>query len=329
MTQHYLTVDSLSAGELLAVLDLADELKADRRWREDLHGCSIGMIFEKPSTRTRISFEVAIRELGGHPVVLNTGDLQLGRGETIEDTARVLSRYLSAVVVRTFAQSPLELLAGAGSIPVINALTDFSHPCQVLADLQTIREYKGHLSGLKLAYLGDGNNVAHSLLRAGALTGMHVAVASPPGYEPIPQVVGVAERHAREHGGTVTVTADPLEAAADADVVYTDVWASMGQEVEHDARLLLFRPYQVGSQVMQAARPDAIVLHCLPAHRDEEIAASVLDGDQSVVWTQAENRLHTQKALLLHLLTGGEDQRDGAQTAHLPADAPVRTPSRW
>ncbi|CAN5460618.1 ornithine carbamoyltransferase [soil metagenome] len=300
--RDYLTVDALGIPELAKVLDLADELKADRRPRDDLAGLSIGMIFEKPSTRTRISFEVGIVELGAHAVVLSAGELQLGRGETIEDTARVLSGYLHAIVVRTFAQSRLSTLAAAGSIPVVNALSDFEHPCQVLADLQTIRERKGRLAGLKLAYLGDGNNVAHSLLRAGAMAGMHVAVGCPPGYDPIQQVVEAARAVAAGTGGTVTVTADPLAAAKDADVVYTDVWASMGQEDEHDARLLLFRPFQVNAQVMEAARPDAIAMHCLPAHRGEEISADVIDGRSSVVWTQAENRLHSQKALLLTLL---------------------------
>jgi ornithine carbamoyltransferase len=305
-TRDFLTVDALSVPELFKTLDLADELKAERHrgpsLRDDLRGCSIGMLFEKPSTRTRVSFEVAIHELGAHAVILNAGDLQLGRGETIEDTARVLSRYLHGLVVRTFAQSRLETLAAAGTIPVINALSDFSHPCQALADLQTIREYKGALAGLKLCYLGDGNNVAHSLLQAGAMTGMHVAVGSPPGYEPIPQVVESAAEIAAEAGGTVLVTHDPLAAARDADVVYTDVWASMGQESEHDARALMFGAFQVGEHVLEVARPDAIVMHCLPAHRDEEIAADVIDGQQSVVWTQAENRLHTAKALLLFLL---------------------------
>ncbi len=320
MKRDYLTVDALSSAELVKVLDLADELKAERRASQerpataeltaadhsnDLAGRSIGMIFEKPSTRTRVSFEVGITELGATPVVLNASELQLGRGETVEDTARVLSRYLHALVVRTFAQSRLEALASAGTIPVINALSDFSHPCQALADLQTIREYKGGLQGLKLAYLGDGNNVANSLLCAGAMVGMHVAVGSPPGYEPIPQVVGIARQLAAETGGQVTVTADALQAARDADVVYTDVWASMGQEGQHDARMLMFRPFQVGYHVVEAARPDAIVMHCLPAHRGEEIAGDVIDGQQSVVWTQAENRLHAQKALLLFLLGQG------------------------
>ena len=300
--RDYLTVDSLSSEELTKVLDLADELKRNRAPRTDLAGKSIGMIFEKPSTRTRISFEVGITELGGHAVILNASELQLGRGETVEDTAQVLSRYLHGIVVRTFAQSRLETLASAGTIPVINALSDFSHPCQALADLQTIRERRGSLAGLKLAYFGDGNNVAHSLLKAGALAGMHVAVASPAGYEPIPQVVSAAEEISARTGGQITCTADPLEAAADADVVYTDVWASMGQEGEASARMMLFRPFQVNSHVMESAKPDALVMHCLPAHRGEEIAADVIDGPNSVVFDQAENRLHSQKALLLFLL---------------------------
>ncbi|MPZ73178.1 MAG: ornithine carbamoyltransferase [Nitriliruptorales bacterium] len=301
--RDYLTVDSLTSEELAKVLDVADEFKRDRRPRDDLAGKSIGMIFEKPSTRTRISFEVGIAELGGHPVILNASELQLGRGETLEDTARVLSRYLHAVVVRTFAQSRLEMLAAAGTIPVINALSDFTHPCQALADLQTIREHRGGLEGLKLAYLGDGNNVVHSLLKAGALAGMRVAIGSPAGYEPIPQVVDQATRIAAHTGGDVFCTADPLEAAADADVVYTDVWASMGQEGEAAARTMLFRPFQVNRQVMDAAKPDALVMHCLPAHRGEEISADVIDGPNSVVFDQAENRLHSQKALLTFLLT--------------------------
>ncbi|HUH08662.1 MAG TPA: ornithine carbamoyltransferase [Egibacteraceae bacterium] len=302
--RDFLTVEALSIEELWKVLDLADELKANRQQRDDLAGMSIGMLFEKPSTRTRVSFEVGIGELGARPLVLSAGDLQLGRGEPIEDTARVLSRYLHALVVRTGAQSRLEALAAAGTIPIINALSDFSHPCQALADLQTIRERKGGLAGLKLAYLGDGNNVAHSLLKAGAMAGMRVAVGSPPGYEPIPQIVQHAKALAAETGGDVVVTADPLEAASGADVVYTDVWTSMGQESEADARPLIFRAFHVGYHVMEAAAPGAIVMHCLPAHRDEEIAAGIIDGPQSVVWDQAENRLHSQKALLLFLLAG-------------------------
>jgi ornithine carbamoyltransferase len=300
--RDYLDVDALSRDDLQSILDRADELKAKRGPRDDLHGAAIGMIFEKPSTRTRVSFEVGIAELGATAIVLSASELQLGRGETVEDTARVLSRYLAALVVRTFAQERLERLASAGSIPVVNALSDQAHPCQALADLQTIREHKGALEGLRLAYLGDGNNVAHSLLRAGALAGMHVAVACPSGFEPSATVVEQARAVAAGTGGSVDVTADPLAAARDADVVYTDVWASMGQESERDARLLMFRPFQLGYHVLDAARDDALVMHCLPAHRGEEITAEAMDGPNSVVWDQAENRLHTQKALLLHLL---------------------------
>ena len=303
--RHFLDVDALTAGELTALLDLADALKAERAPRTDLAGRSVGMIFEKPSTRTRVSFDVAVAELGGHGVVLNATDLQLGRGETIEDTGRVLSRYLHALVVRTFAQSRLEALAGATTVPVVNALSDTSHPCQALADLQTVRERAGGLAGLTLAYLGDGNNVAHSLLVAGATAGMRVVVASPPAYQPD---AGVAERAAAlaaRTGGRVLVTADPLEAATGADVVYTDVWASMGQDAQRAARMAALRPYRVDDDVLAVAHDDAIVLHCLPAHRGEEIAAEVIDGPHSAVWDQAENRLHTQKALLLFLLGVG------------------------
>jgi ornithine carbamoyltransferase len=304
MTRHFLTVTALSPDELLGLLDLADLLKADRAPRDDLRGRSIGLLFEQPSTRTRVSFEVGIAELGAHPVVLSSRELQLGRGETIEDTARVLSRYLHAIVIRTLDHQTVERLAGAASVPVINALTAFSHPCQALADLQTIREYKGRLAGVRLTHLGDGNNVAHALLQAGAMAGMHVTIASPSGYEPIAQAVEAARRDAAL-GGTVTVTDDPEAACADADVLSTDVWASMGQDEEAEARRLLFRPYQLGAPLLRRARPDAIVLHCLPAHRGEEITAEVIDGPQSVVWAQAENRLHAQKALLLLLLGVG------------------------
>ena len=302
--RDYLTIDALSISELTDVLDLADDLKRHRVPRSDLTGLSVGMIFEKPSTRTRISFEVAITECGARAVVLTASELQLGRGETVEDTARVLSGYLHAVVVRTFAQSRLETLAAAGDIPVINALSDAAHPCQALADLQTIRAHKGGLAGRKLAYLGDGNNVAHSLLRAGAMTGMEVAVGCPSGFEPDPAVVADAERLAADGGGKVWVTNDPLAAALEADVVYTDVWASMGQEAEERARIERFQAYQVSARVMDVARSDAIAMHCLPAHRGQEIAADVMDGPQSVVWEQAANRLHSQKALLLALLAG-------------------------
>jgi ornithine carbamoyltransferase len=305
MTRHFLTIDELSAGELTALLDRADHHRAQRGRSAALAGRTVGLIFEKPSTRTRVSFEVAVAELGGTPLVLSSRDLQLGRGETIADTARVLSRYLHALVVRTFGQDRLEELAAAGSIPVINALSDHSHPCQALADLQTVRARLGALPGVRMAYVGDGNNVAHSLLRAGALAGMHLTVVTPPGHEPDPAVVAAAERRAEDSAATVAVTTDAIVGVKDAQVVYTDVWASMGQEDEHAARVARFGSYQVNADLLALAAPGAIVLHCLPAHRGEEISADVIDGPQSAVWDQAENRLHAQKALLELLLDDG------------------------
>ena len=267
----------------------ADRHKADRRARDTIGGAQVALIFEKPSPRTRVSFEVAVHELGGYPLPLAGAELQLGRGETLEDTAAVLSRYVHAIVLRTFAQESLERLARGGSVPVVNALSDYSHPCQALADLQTIREGKGRLEGIRLAYLGDGNNVAHSLLFAGAKMGMHVAMATPVGYEPIPQVVRRASEIAAATGGSVELTHDPETAAKDADVLYTDVWASMGKEMEHGERALIFKPYQLSTDTVMAAAPDGIVMHCLPAHRGEEIAAEVMDGPNSAVFDQAEN----------------------------------------
>jgi len=305
--RDFLSVDDITPDELVALLDGADRHKAGRRPRTTLQGRTVALIFEKPSTRTRVSFEVAVHELGGYPLPLAGTDLQLGRGETIEDTATVLSRYVHAIVLRTFAQESLERLARAGSIPVVNALSDYSHPCQALADLQTIRERKQRLAGIRLAYLGDGNNVAHSLLFAGTKMGMHVAVATPIGYEPIPQVVRRATEIAAATGGGVELTHDPEAAAKGADVVYTDVWASMGKELEHSERALIFKPYQLSTDTLAVASPDVLVLHCLPAHRGEEIAAEVMDGPNSAVFDQAENRLHTQKALLSWLLVGSPD----------------------
>jgi ornithine carbamoyltransferase len=305
--RDFLSVDDVTPDELVALLDGADRHKAERRPRTTLQGRTVALIFEKPSTRTRVSFEVAVHELGGHPLALSGSDLQIGRGETMEDTATVLSRYVHAIVLRTFAQESLERLARAGSIPVVNALSDYSHPCQALADLQTIRERKQRLAGLRLAYLGDGNNVAHSLLFAGSKMGMHVAVATPVGYEPIPQVVRRATEIASATGGSVELTHDPETAAKGADVVYTDVWASMGKELEHGERALIFKPYQLSTDTLAAASPDVVVLHCLPAHRGEEIAPEVMDGPNSAVFDQAENRLHTQKALLSWLLAGSPD----------------------
>ena len=303
--RHFLVDDDLSPSEQERILDEADRMKKDRFSARPLGGPkSVAVIFEKPSTRTRLSFEAGIAELGGHPIIIDSRSTQLGRGETIEDTAQVLSRYVSAIVIRTFGQDRIEALAESASVPVVNALTDYAHPCQALADLQTIREKKGGLAGLALTYLGDGNNMAHSLLLAGALAGMHVRVASPPGFEPIDQVVRRANEIGQTTGGSAFVSNDALEVARGADVLYTDVWASMGQESEAASRLLVFQPYALDERALEAAADDVIVMHCLPAHRGEEIAESVIDGPHSVVFDQAENRLHAQKALLAFLLEG-------------------------
>ena len=302
MARNYLSVDDVTPEELVAILELSVKVKAEPgAYADRLRGRSVALIFEKPSTRTRVSFEVGVAELGAHPLVISSSELQLGRGETIEDTGRVLSRYVDAIVLRTFEQERLELLASAASVPVINSLSDFEHPCQALADLFTVQERLGSPRGRTLTYLGDGNNVAHSLLLAGAKAGMHVRVATPPGFGPIPQVVNRAAEIAEQTGGSVGVLHDPMEAAQDADVLYTDVWASMGQEDEVDERELVFRGYQVDEKLVSLASPAVVVMHCLPAHRGMEIAAEVIDGPRSAVWDQAENRLHTQKALLLFL----------------------------
>ncbi len=305
MPRHFLVDDDLSPAELEQVLDDADRRKKDRFADSPLDGGSVALVFEKPSTRTRLSFEVGVHELGGHPMVIDASTTQLGRGETLEDTAMVMSRYCAAIVIRTFGQDRIERLAAASSIPVVNALTDYAHPCQAIADLQTIRERRGGLSGLTLTYVGDGNNVAHSLLLAGVSAGMRVRVAAPRGYQPIEQVVRRANQLGEETGGAAVVMTDPVEAATGADVLYTDVWASMGQEEEAADRLQLFQGYQLDDRLVDAANDDVIVLHCLPAHRGEEIAASVIDGPHSAVWDQAENRLHAQKALLAFLLANG------------------------
>jgi ornithine carbamoyltransferase len=303
VNEDYLSVDDLSPAELEDLLGLAAAVKADpRAYTEHLRGTNIALIFEKPSTRTRVSFEVAVSSSGGHAVVLNATELQLGRGETIEDTGRVLSRYVDAIVLRTFEQERLEVLARAATVPVVNSLSDFEHPCQALADLLTVKERLGTLDGKVLTYLGDGNNVAHSLLLAGSLSGMTVRCATPPGFEPIPQVVQRAREIAAGTGGGVEILHDALEASAGSDVLYTDVWASMGQEAESDERSLVFPAYQLNQKLVEVAADDAIILHCLPAHRGQEITDEVIDGPRSAVWDQAENRTHTQKALLLRLL---------------------------
>jgi ornithine carbamoyltransferase len=296
--RSFTRVADWSSGELVQVLDLADELKRGRQAREEqrlLPGRTLGMIFQKPSTRTRVSFEVGMFELGGHALNLSAAELQLGRGETIKDTGHVLSRYVDAIMIRTYAQSDVEELAASASIPVINGLTDEAHPCQALADVMTIRErFGGPLEGLKVAYLGDGNNVCASLLVACSKLGMSVVAATPPGYEPADGAVRVA----REAGGEVELTNDPHTAVEGADVLYTDVWTSMGQDDERERRLRDLRGFGIDRSLVASANRDAVVLHCLPAHYGEEITEEVLYGPQSAVWDEAENRLHTQKALL-------------------------------
>jgi len=295
--RSFTRVADWSGDELVAVLDLADDLK-ERRTRGEEHrllpGRTLGMIFQKPSTRTRVSFEVGIAELGGHGLYLAAGDLQLGRGETLRDTATVLSRYLSGLMIRTFAQEDVEELARHASIPVINGLTDSSHPCQALADVMTIRERFGRFEGIRVAYLGDGNNVCASLMVAAAKLGMGFVAATPEGYEPPEQAVALAQGA----GGSPEVTHDPREAAKGADVLYTDVWTSMGQEEERERRLRDLEGFGIDDGLVRLAGEEAIVLHCLPAHYGEEITEDVLYGPQSAVWDQAENRLHAQKALM-------------------------------
>jgi ornithine carbamoyltransferase len=301
--RDFLSIDSLSTDELHRLLDDAAKAKEKPdKFADALDGKQIALIFEKPSTRTRVSFEAAISTSGGHAIVLRGDELQLGRGETIEDTGTVLSRYCHALVIRTFGQDRLERLATAATVPVVNALSNYSHPCQALADYQTIAERFDDFEGLALAYIGDGNNVAHSLMFAGAKLGVDVRVACPPGYEPLPEVVERCKAIGAETGGKLAVSNVVAEAASGANVLYTDVWASMGQESEAETRGDVFGRYQVNSEVLALASDDALVMHCLPAHRGEEITAEVMDGERSVVWDQAENRLHSQKALLAWLL---------------------------
>jgi ornithine carbamoyltransferase len=302
--RHFLRDDDLSPAEQAEVLALAAELKADPYARKPLAGPqTVAVLFDKSSTRTRISFGVGIADLGGNPLILDSLTTQVGRGESIADTARVLGRMTSAVVWRTHAQTNLEQMAAHAGVPVINALSDDFHPCQILADWLTVIEHKGRLAGLTVTYLGDGaNNMGHSYVIGGATAGMHVRVGAPVGYQPDPGIVAEAEVIALQTGGSVTVTDDPVAAIAGADVVITDTWVSMGQEDEKDARLKLFGDFTVSADALATAAPDAIVLHCLPAYRGLEIAAEVLDGPQSVVWDEAENRLHAQKALLVWLL---------------------------
>lgn len=301
--KHLLKLLDLSTDEIIKLLNLADQLKYERKHGIEHHllkGKTLGMIFQKSSTRTRVSFEVGMYELGGSALFLSNRDLQIGRGEPVEDTARVLSRYLSGIMIRTFEQKEVEDLATYGSISVINGLTDFAHPCQVLADLLTIREKKGKLAGLKLCFVGDGNNMANSLIVGGIKTGMKVAVACPKGYEPDAEII----KWAKENGELV-ITDNIVEAAEGADVLYTDVWSSMGMEAEIEERKRIFRDYQINSELLTHANDGCMVLHCLPAHRGEEITAEVLEAHADEIFEEAENRLHAQKAVLV--LTMGDN----------------------
>jgi len=305
MKKDFLSILDLSAAEIRRLIDDAMLLKKQHRAgkrNRSLEGRTLGLLFSKPSTRTRLSFQAGMTQLGGATVPLNPGEIQLNRGETLEDTARVVSRFLDGIVIRTFAQAELQAWAAAATIPVINGLSDFSHPCQILADLLTIREVRGTLERVKVAYIGDGNNVAHSWILASGLLGLDFALAAPAGYDPDPGVLSQAQRLWKGRGLPPRVVRDPAEAAAGADFLYTDVWTSMGQERETKRRLKAFRGYQIDAKLLARANPGAGVLHCLPAHRGEEIAAAVIDGPQSLVFDQAENRLHAQKALLVRLL---------------------------
>lgn len=298
--KHLLKMLDLSKEEIIDILNLADQLKYELKHgipHPHLQGKTLGMIFQKASTRTRVSFETGMYQLGGYPLFLSANDLQIGRGEPVEDTARVLSRYLDGIMIRTFAQKEVDDLASYGSIPIINGLTDFAHPCQVLADLMTIREHKGSFDGLKMCYIGDGNNMANSLIVGGLKVGMRVSIACPDAYQPDAEVL----KFANASSGFM-MTNSPAEAAKDADILLTDVWASMGQEGEAAQRRKDFEGYQINDELMAAAKPDAMVMHCLPAHRGEEITAEVFEAHADEIFDEAENRLHAQKAVLVKLM---------------------------
>jgi ornithine carbamoyltransferase len=310
MKKDLLSLQDLSREDIELILERSADLKRKQKegiFYQPLKGKSLGMIFEKSSTRTRVSFEVGIYQLGGYALFLSNRDLQLGRGETIADTAQVLSRYIDGIVIRTFKQSDVEELAAVADIPVINGLTDLLHPCQVLADLFTVKERLGNLEGLKVAYVGDGNNMANSWIYAAAKLGLEIVVGCPAGYDPDARVVREAGEEARSSGARVVVTHDPAEAVADARVIITDVWASMGQEEEHQKRIRDFEKYQVNTGLLRGADTDYLFMHCLPAHRGEEVSAEVLDGPHSIVFDEAENRLHTQKAILELLMGEGKE----------------------
>ncbi|MDP1510206.1 ornithine carbamoyltransferase [Paenibacillus sp. CMAA1739] len=303
--RDFLELDDYSPEEIQYLIELAIEIKRKHKNGEvyqPLKGKTLGLIFEKSSTRTRVSFEVGMYQLGGHALFLSKNDIQLGRGEPISDMAQVMSRYLDGIMIRTFGHDNVVELARYASVPVINGLSDLAHPCQVLADYQTLYEQKGKLKGLKLAYIGDGNNMAHSLLIGGAKLGVHVSIASPAGYEPDPSVVAASREIAKQTGSEIVITQSPQEAVKDADAIYTDVWASMGFEEEQKERELAFANFQVNEELVKLAKPDYLFLHCLPAHRGEEVSAGVIDSPNSVIFDEAENRLHAQKALLVALM---------------------------
>ena len=303
--KHLIDLNDLTVEEIESLFTLAAKLKKELKagiTHHLLKGKTLGMIFSKSSTRTRVSFEVGMYQLGGYPIFLSSSDIQLGRGETIHDTAKVLSHYIDGIMIRTFKQDDVLDLARFGTIPVINGLTDLMHPCQILSDLFTVYEKKGKLKGLKLAYVGDGNNVANSLLQGCAITGMDICVASPAGYECNATIIEQAKHHTRKSGSKVVLTEDPEEAMKDADVVYTDTWISMGQEAEKELRLKIFMPYQVNSKLFSLAKEDAMFLHCLPAYRGYEVTEDIIDGPNSDVFEEAENRLHMQKAIMVTLM---------------------------
>jgi ornithine carbamoyltransferase len=305
MAEHFLTLDSLGRDGVREILDLSHRFKREPgRHRGALDGGRVGMIFDKPSTRTRVSLEDAAWALGMLPIVLRPDELQLGHGETVADTARVLSRYLSALTIRTFAHARVEELAAHSSIPIINALTDEHHPCQALADVMTLEEALGSLAGRRVAFVGDGNNVAHSLIQAAGYLGFGLAIATPEGYQPDPGIVAAARVQAEATGGAIELFTEPAAAVRGVDAVYTDVWASMGKEAEREERRRVFAGYTVDEAMMAAAGPGAIFLHCLPAHRGDEVTDAVIDGPQSRVWDQAENRIYTEQALLYALISG-------------------------
>ena len=307
MTRHFLTLDSIGRAGILANLELARHLKSIKGMAQNaVPGGRLGLIFDKPSTRTRVSFEAAGWGLGMLPITLRGDELQLGRGETIADTARVLSRYLTALAIRTFDQSRVEELARYSTIPIINALTDDHHPCQALADVMTIQEEFGDFGGLRVAFVGDGNNVCHSLIQAAGYLGFTLAISTPEGYEPKAEIVEAARANCKINGGAIELGHDVRAAAAGADAVYTDVWASMGQEKEREERARIFTGYRVDAGLMALAKPRAIFLHCLPAHRGDEVTDEVIDGPQSRAWDEAENRWFTEQALLYTLITGEE-----------------------